>query len=69
MLMARQFHHVILLRNFHDLLAGDIPVVLTEWPPEKLQLALEYWEELSKEDWSKAENLQKCKNYTADSPN
>lgn len=53
------FHHVILLRSFHDLYAGDIPVVQTEWPPGKLQLALEYWEELSKDDWSKAERLQK----------
>jgi len=69
MLRARQFHDVILLRNFHDLFASDIPVVQTDWPEEKLQLALEYWEDLSKDNWSEAEKLQKCKTTLPISPN
>ncbi|KAI9740243.1 MAG: hypothetical protein M1834_004821 [Cirrosporium novae-zelandiae] len=43
---------LLLLRNRYDRGCGDIPIILTEWTSHKLNLAMEYWQALSRDEWS-----------------
>lgn len=41
-------HHLLLLRNFHDLGAADLPIVMYNLNQTELKAAMEYWVSLSK---------------------
>lgn len=43
-------HDILLLRNFHDLHAGDIPFVTVDWSDDTVQRVLDYYVALSKPD-------------------
>lgn len=54
---------ILLLRSFHDMECGDVPVLFTNWSTDLMEVALEYWMELSKGSWSREKNLLHCAYY------
>ncbi|KAH6905493.1 hypothetical protein BKA70DRAFT_1293301 [Coprinopsis sp. MPI-PUGE-AT-0042] len=62
MVLASLIHEIALLRNFHDFGASDIPVLITNWTPEQMDAACEYWVKYSEDKWAMAETKS---NYDA----
>jgi hypothetical protein len=54
-------HELVLLRNMHDCGGGDIPIIITSWTADFTARALDYWAELSRDEWSDSERDEKCK--------
>ncbi|KAJ3508156.1 hypothetical protein NLJ89_g5905 [Agrocybe chaxingu] len=46
---------LLLIRNMHDYGGADIPIIIVDWSGEQLDRAMAYWVELSKDEWTKAE--------------
>ena len=53
-------HELVLLRNMHDCGGGDIPIIVTSWPADFTARVLDYWAELSKDQWSDSERDERC---------
>ena len=48
------------MRNMHDYGGADIPVIVTEWTQEQMDMAMDYWVELSQDEWSLEQKREKC---------
>ncbi|KAK0454191.1 uncharacterized protein EV420DRAFT_604727 [Desarmillaria tabescens] len=54
-------HRILIFRNIHDY-GGDIPIICIKWEKEFVDLAMDYWIELSANKWTKEEREAKfCK--------
>ncbi|TFK24565.1 hypothetical protein FA15DRAFT_687417 [Coprinopsis marcescibilis] len=52
-------YEILLLRNFHDFGGADVPIIIAQWSSEQMDIACNYWVELSKGNWSEEETSQK----------
>ncbi|KAF8883637.1 hypothetical protein CPB84DRAFT_1686278 [Gymnopilus junonius] len=51
--------YLLVMRNMHDYGCGDIAMVVTEWTSEEMDMALDYWAELSQDKWTPDEKREK----------
>ncbi|KAH9476302.1 hypothetical protein JR316_0011876 [Psilocybe cubensis] len=56
-----QLFDMLIMRNMLDFDGADIPIIFVDWSSEQLDIALGYWEELSKDNWSRDEQRKRCK--------
>jgi hypothetical protein len=55
-------HELLLLRNFHDFGAADIPIVVCNMNQAEIKQAMDYWVWLSKKENAMHPNqTEKCK--------
>ncbi|KAJ7139516.1 hypothetical protein C8R44DRAFT_764676 [Mycena epipterygia] len=52
-------HKILVLRNMHDKGGADIPIIVTAWDEERTNLAMNYWVDLSKGEWSDEEERKR----------
>ncbi|EJD34929.1 hypothetical protein AURDEDRAFT_75733 [Auricularia subglabra TFB-10046 SS5] len=45
--LIKHMHTILVLRNFHDMYAGDIPLVFVDWTEDELERVLDYFVALS----------------------
>ncbi len=53
-------HCISIFRNIHDYGGGDIPIICVDWNKEFVDMAMDYWVDLSENKWTKEEREYRC---------